>query len=372
MKALVLGATGVVGRRAAAELARSEHVDVLFAAGRDDARVAWLADVLGGPGGKVRPLALDVRDVGAMRDAARRVDIVASCAGPSYLLEVPATRAAIEAGVPYVSLCDDHAAAEEVLRFDDDARRAGVTVVSGCGMSPGITNLLIALATSELDAVEEIEVAVAGSAGGPSGSAGEIQLVASLSHEAPVVSDHQPASERGASAPKLVYFPEPVGWVETFRCAHPEVVTFPRRHPELRSMRFRLGLIEKAAMDLVRASVAGGIGRHEATRRLWPALFRPCHWLFERWPARGAAWASARVDVRGSKARRPSTVSLGLVDQLVNLATLPLANAAVKLGSRAVELPGVHPPEDVFEPRTVLPELGRLGIRLARLEPYPL
>ncbi|MFN3591658.1 MAG: hypothetical protein ACK4TG_05680, partial [Thermaurantiacus sp.] len=73
-------------------------------------------------------------------------------------------RAAIEAGVPYVSLCDDYDAAQAVLELDLLAKEKGVTVITGLGWTPGLSNVLARRAADQLDEVDEIHVAWAGSA----------------------------------------------------------------------------------------------------------------------------------------------------------------------------------------------------------------
>jgi hypothetical protein len=64
-------------------------------------------------------------------------------------------------------------------------------------------------------------------------------------------------------------------------------------------------------------------------------------------------------------------VSLGVADHLSNLAATTIARAAVHLGSGRFGAPGVHPLDEVLEPRTFLRELAARGVRPARLEPYP-
>jgi saccharopine dehydrogenase-like NADP-dependent oxidoreductase len=351
-----------------AELSRNADVDTVVASGRDAAAAARIADIMGGPGGKVSALALDVTDENSLVRAARDADVVVGCAGPFYLLEMQCARAAIDAGTHYVSLNDDHPATERVARLDGDARDAGVTIVSGCGFSPGITNFLVALAEDQVDTVEEIAISIANSSADGAGPAGSLHFVATMAEEAPAISDHEPDHGPAATAPKLVFFPEPVGWVETFRCGHPEVITLPARHPDLSSLHCRMGLTERAVMDVLRASLVTGFLATDRNRRAWLRLTEPMRPFVEALPPRGAAWTAARVDVRGNKDGRSQTISYGVVDHLANLGSIPLARAAVQLAGR--EGGGVLAPEEVFEPKAFLSALVERGIRLARLEPH--
>lgn len=370
MRVVVLGGTGTIGRRVAAELVRSGVAGEVVVAGRDGRRAAEVAALLGGPDAGVRAAALDALDP-ALGRALGGYDVVCSCAGPAHDVEVPALRAAIEAGASYVSLCDDHPATEASLRLDGDAAAAGVTAITGCGLSPGITNLLVALAASELERVEEAEIAVAASWADSTGPARADHLLFSLAQAAPVVSDHTATIDTGGGGPRLVYFPEPVEWVETFRAAHPEVVTLPAAYDSLTAAEFRLGLTESAVMDAVRAGVALGLARSDRGRRRWLRLTEPVRAVLERVPPSGPDWTAARVDVHGIAAGRAVTVSLGVADHVANLATLPLAFAAIDVGTGAVRAPGVRPADRALDARALLARLSARGIRIARLEPAP-
>ena len=366
MKTLVIGATGAVGRRVSAELAQASEVTDLILAARNESAAARIATVLGAD--RVRSTSVDLTDTAPLIALARDVDVVVSAAGPYYLYEIDTVRAMIEAGTNYVSLCDDHVVTDRVLALDDSARDAGITVVSGCGMSPGLTNLLVSLAASGLDSVEEIDVAVAASSADTPGAATALHFLAQMSTTAPAISDHSPEEVPAGTVPRLVYFPEPVGWVETFRSGHPEISTLPRAYPELRSLRFRIGLTERAAMDVIRASATARLLATEKQRRMWLRMTEPLRPALEVMPPRGAAWTAARVDVRGYSESTPAGISLAFVDHLTNLAAVPLARAAIEVAGGHCRA-GVVTPEEAFDAADFLYQVGERGIRVARLDP---
>lgn len=368
VRVLLVGGAGNAGRRAAAELLRHEEVDALTLSARREDVAERIARLLGGRNGKVATLGLDVTDRAALVQAAGGHDVVVSCAGPASEVELPAIQGCIEAGTPYVSLCDDHEATVASFELDDAAKGAGVTVVSGCGLSPGITNILIAYAAQTLARVEEVEAAVAYSLNDSPGDATMFHLLRELSRDAPYVSEFQSAQGKAGDLPRPVYFPEPVGWVETFTCGHPEPLTAPRVFPHLRAMRFRAGLTERAAMDALRAIAAS---RMRGTRATHPGgrLLRAPVRMLRSLPPRGATWTAGRVDVWGERDGRAEVVSLGVVDHIANLASVPLAYVAVAIGNGSVVKPGVSTIEQVFEPGPFLGALARRGLRAARLTP---
>ena len=368
MRVLLIGGTGGVGRRAAAELTRIEKVTALTVAGRRAEAAGEVVSVLGGGGDRVTGMGLDAADEGDLERAARQHDVVASCAGPAQELEVAAVQACIEARTPYVSLCDDHVVTAQALALNEAARAAEVTVVLGCGFSPGITNLLAAYAAQQLDQVEEIEIAVAYSLNDSPGDSIMFHLLRDLGRDAPYVSEFRTAQGRSGHLPRPIYFPEPVGWVETFTCGHPEALTAPRVYGDLRSIRFRTGLTERAAMDALRAAAAAGFSRVRGDL-IGARMVRRSVGLLSSLPPRGAAWTSARVDVWGQTAGGSEVISLGVVDHIANLASLPIAYAAAEVGSRSVARPGVGTLEEVLAPGPSLGALARRGMRAARLTP---
>ena len=369
MKIAVLGATGHIGRRVAAELARSQDVDDLLLTGRDETRVRRLADVLGHD--RTHSVALDV----AVEDVASHIadrDVVVSCVGPCYLFEERLASAAIDAAVPYISLCDDLDALQSVQGLHARAAQRGIAVIPGCSMSPGLSNMLVSLAVAELDEVEEIEIALAVSSADSDGPASAMHFLYTLAAPAPAIARGSRITTRAGTAPKLVFFPEPVGWVETFHVSHPEIDTMMEVHPTVSWLQYRMGLTERTAMDAVRASAFLRLLSSETSRRAWLKLSQPLKPLLERVPPRGPGWTGLRVDVRGRVGGRTAATSYGVADHLVNMASVPLAYGARELGSRRTTEAGVRSVEQVFEPRAFLRAVAERGIRLARLESQPI
>ena len=363
MRVLLLGATGAVGRRVAGELARAETVTRLVVAGRNATRLERVARHLGGSDRGVFLLGLDIARAGALAEAGRGVDVIVSCAGPTHLFEETNVTAAIDAGTSYVSLCDDARSVGAILSLSDRAAEAGATIVTGCGLSPGLTNLMCRMAASELDEVRSIVIQVARSSADAAGPASLRSFVRTVATRAPRSGT---TSGSGGGSPRPSFFPDPVGWVETFGFEHPERMTLHRSFPGLRFVEFRTGLAETANMDFVRA--LAGLSRDDVSARdpvFTQGLLRR---LLQRLPARGAPWTAARVDVEGLHEGKTQAITYGIVDHLINLAALPLVHAALALGSGDTAAPGVHAPDEVFGAKPFLRSLSRRGLRIASLE----
>lgn len=368
MKVLLLGATGFQGRRTAAELARSEEVDELVLAGTNEGRITELMAMLGGRR-HLRTIVVDGTDVDRLAGACEEVDILISCAGPAYQMEQPSIEASVAAGIACVTLCDDQSTAGKIVALDPAAVGAGTTIVSGCGLSPGLTNVLAVFAASQLEEVTDINIATAYSLNDYLGPALVTGLIRTFSMEAAYVSEWRRLSGRAGDLPELSYLPGPVGWVETFTCGHPEVLSLQNRFSDIRSLRYRFGLTERAGMDVVRGPATWGLARTDLTRRAWARLLRTFQPALSSMPPRGSQWTGVRVDARGRIDGRSTTISLGVADRLPNLVSSSLTYAALQLGTGRVTRPGINAPEDALDPIDFLGFLYRRGIRVARLTP---
>jgi hypothetical protein len=181
--------------------------------------------------------------------------------------------------------------------------------------------------------------------------------------------DDSDEEERGARSPHSVYFPDPVGWVETFTCGHPEQLGLERSHPELDTFRFRIGLAEKAVMDVVRVGIATRLTSGPRRRRLWLKSAQPARPILEKLSPKAGPWTGLRVDVRGHRATKNKTVSFGVVDHLTNLASIAIAQAALSLPEGRS---GVLSASEAFEPREFLRAVAQRGLTFARLQPHTL
>jgi saccharopine dehydrogenase-like NADP-dependent oxidoreductase len=369
VKALLLGGSGVVGQRVSEGLAARAEVTELVIAGRNRSGIERTVERLANKAVVATAASVDVTDPNEVAAHATGADVAISCAGPFLARDASAAQGAIKAGVPYVSLGDDLTGTRNVLQLNESARAADVTIVTGCGFSPGITGLLVALAARETQVVEDVEISIGASLLDSKGRATAVHFLTALAQPAGMVFDHRFVQEPPASAPRLVFFPAPIGWVETFRCGHPEVTSLLETYPQVRSLQSRIGLEERAAMDLARVAAGAGVGRSERLTRAMLRLGRPVRPVLDRVPPKGARCTGVRVDVHGHEEGRATSVSFGIADRFALLAAVPVVQAAIELGTRHVTKAGVHTPDRLFEPGGFLRSLVDAGLRIMRLEP---
>ncbi len=149
--AIILGG-GMVGGVMAMDLAGDDRFQVTVADHRDEvlARLAQRA-----PGAKT--IEADLSDAAAVQRLVRDCDIVLGAL--SSTIGFQTLRAVIEAGRNY---CDISFMPEDALDLDDLARERGVTAVVDCGVAPGMSNMFVGWAQSQLDVVESVAIYVGG------------------------------------------------------------------------------------------------------------------------------------------------------------------------------------------------------------------
>jgi lysine 6-dehydrogenase len=131
--ATVLGA-GMVGSVIAADLA-SQGFSVTVADRSEDN----LAKAVARAAGRLRAVRADLSDASAIRNLVSGSDVVVGAL--SSRLGFAALGAVIDAGKNY---CDISFMAEDFQDLDARARERGVTVVTDCGVAPGMSHILSA------------------------------------------------------------------------------------------------------------------------------------------------------------------------------------------------------------------------------------
>ena len=142
---VVYGATGLVGRRVAADLDRG-GVAFVIAGRRADA-----IDALGAQLPAADKCVATLREPEALVRAFTGAKVVVNCAGPLAEVGEPIVVAALAAGAHYVDLGGDQTFVHTLFeRHDSGARRAGRVVVPGCAIDCLLGDLAAAWAAAHV------------------------------------------------------------------------------------------------------------------------------------------------------------------------------------------------------------------------------
>ena len=348
MTTVFLVGAGAVGRRAARQLAETDAVERILITDRSRGLADETAQAMG-----ARAEALEWSPD---RQLPTGVTVVASAIGGAA--ERAVFERALEASVPAAGCADDAGTIRSLLDLDDSAREAGVTLAAGCGLAPGLADVLARHAADALEGVDEIHVARAGSAGPACRSAID------RSRHGPVLEwrDGAWARHRAGSGRQLVWFPSPVGGLDCHRAGSGQAALLLDAFPALQRASIRLasplgpgragpGARVLSQIPLVSALLPGG----GAARRRDP----------------DGEWGAVWVEVRGRRGRSEEILVYGAVDRMAFASGAVLGVAAVwlaGLGAAPVANAGAHGLAALVDPIPFLGDLARRGVKAAVFE----
>jgi hypothetical protein len=154
MRVLLLGSTGGFGNEAAAYLVGENLIAEVAVASRSFEAARQTAIKIGD---KARAVCVDIRDAARLSSIASAFDIIVNTAGPTSEVQVPAVKAAIEAGVHYCDIAAIGKYANIALTLDTQARAKGVTAIIDTGWV-AISSLMAVHASRMLDNTAQVSV----------------------------------------------------------------------------------------------------------------------------------------------------------------------------------------------------------------------
>jgi hypothetical protein len=324
---VLLVGLGDVGLRAARQLVETDGIDRVLLAGHRHRRVVELAESFGS-----RVEAIEFRPGDPLPD----VDAVA-CALPDDL-DVKVVTTAVEQGIAVASCADAAPTIDRLRALAPSARSRGVTVALGCGLAPGLSDVLARHGAAAFDEVDEICVARFGCAGAAS--------VATVRAErAAPARDWYDGAWRATArqAEEIVWFPEPIGARD---CG---------------TVTAGVALLVDAFPGVACVGVRVG----EPNRR---------RFALRRRVGDEGEWGATRVEVYGRRARGRDVVVYGVIERTAVAAGTVLALSAAQLcgaGGATMHRPGVHGLAALAEPVQFLAELSERGVRVATFEGAP-
>jgi saccharopine dehydrogenase (NAD+, L-lysine-forming) len=353
---LIVGGAGQMGSRAARALLGEGH-DVTVADLRPSAvEGAAFTEV-------------DATDSSSIEDAARHADVVMNFAGPYYALGDNVARAAIALGKPYVDICDDAEATEELLLLDDAAKAGGAAVVIGAGSSPGLLNAFALRCADGFDELDELMLAWVVGEKSESGPAPLRHFLYGISRDIPIWQDGArtmvPAFTE-ASGEEFV-FQAPLGAMVVRDVGHPETVTLPRV-VNARSVRNKGALLPRHSTEvyalLNRLGLTGDRtaeidGRPVVARDFISAFLTDRHNERAGDPSQDLMGLGVRASGTADGRRVQRCLSAASHMPMGDSTALPTAATVALLLSGDVPA-GAHGPE-VFDPGAWFTELARIA-----------
>jgi len=372
MRVLVIGGTGGMGQGVARDLIKQEQIKevILGDINVDTNRVQEKLRA----SQKVVLLKIDVNDHRGMVGAIKKVDVVINCAGPFYKTAVAVARAAVEAKVNYIDICDDYEAAEILFASDIDksAKDAGITVLTGMGSDPGTNNVLVKWYANKLDRVDEIYLYWVVSIAELAGAAWDHSLHMILG-KIPQYLDGRLEYVEGGSGEETEKFLEPLGECLISYVGHPQPFTIPRYIKGIQKVVIKGALIpiwvdrlikeqkETGLLSKERIEVKGTeVVPYDLTLKLWDTIPKDRD--------NGPAASGLKVIVKGMRQGKQVTYTADIVGRMAPGTGLPASIAALMMDAGEVSVKGVVAPEGCIDPDKFLAELLKRGARIHQTE----
>lgn len=132
----------MMGWAAAFDMARSERVQAVTLADKDETRLSEAVERVNrlAGGSKVSSAHLDAADWGAALELMRGHDGVLSAV--PYFFNLGLAKAAIRAGCHFADLGGNNTVVQQEYRLELQAQAAGVAIAPDCGLSPGMASIL--------------------------------------------------------------------------------------------------------------------------------------------------------------------------------------------------------------------------------------
>ena len=380
MKMLVLGA-GLQGCACAYDLLLNPAVtQVTIADIRPDNLPAWLTSE---GGDRLRPVKLDVNDLGAVRKVMEgHVSVMSAI---PYYYNGPMAKVAVEAGCNFSDLGGNTEIVFEQKKLDAAARAKGVSVIPDCGLAPGMVNILAAEGIRRLDRTDEVKIYVGGLPQEPEPPL-NYQIVYSLEgaldyYTTPswVLRGGKPTQVDALSELESVDFPSPVGALEAFHTGggistmpfawegkidrmEYKTLRYPGHVAVMRPIR-ELGLLENTPITVKGQQV---VPRDLFIAAVHPRLHKP----------KGKDLVALRVEVSGTKNGAPARTTFQLIDlydekhgisAMMRTTGYSLSITGQMQADGRVAEKGVHTPDEAMPFRAYVDELARRGVMIREI-----
>jgi saccharopine dehydrogenase (NAD+, L-lysine-forming) len=324
---------------------------------------------------KVALKKIDVNDQAGLAAAIREADVVVNTAGPFYKTAVAVARAAVEARVNYIDICDDYEAVPILFSdaaIDRAAKEAGITVLTGMGSDPGTNNVLVKWYADKLDRVDEIHLFWVVSIAELAGAAWDHSLHM-VTGKIPQYLDGKLEYVDGGTGEEIATFLEPLGTCKVRYVGHPQPITIPRYIEGVKKVVIKGALIPGWVDELIKEQNDTGflstevlevrgakVVPYDLTLKLWENI--------PKGRDNGPNSSGLKVIVKGERDGKRVTYTADMAGRMAPGTGLPASIAALMMDAGDVTVKGVVAPEGCIDPEKFLAALIQRGARIHQTE----
>ena len=372
MRGLIIGGVGGMGKGVARDLVKQEQVTHVI-----------LADLYPDPerlskklreNEKVTLIKMDVNDHAAMVNAFKEVTVVINTAGPFYKTAVPVAKAAVEAKVNYIDICDDYEGTEILFNSEIDtlAKKAGITVLTGMGSDPGTNNILVKWYADRLDRVDDIYLYWVVSIAELAGAAWDHSLHMTLG-KIPQYIGGELVYVEGGTEETAEQFLEPLGACHVRYVGHPQPLTLPKYIKGVKNVIIKGALIPLWVDELIKEQKNTGflgtapidvkgnkVTPYDLALKMWETI--------PEGRDNGPQSSGLKVIVKGERDGKKVVYTADMVGRMAPGTGLPASIASLMMDAGDVTVKGVVAPEGCIDPDKFLAAFLKRGARIHQTE----
>lgn len=237
-RVLIIGGYGNFGGYIARTLAAEAQIKLLIAGRSLDKAKHFIASLPGDS--DAEPVALDITgDIGA-RLAEARPDIVIHTTGPFQKQTYAVVEACLTQRCHYLDLADARDFVVGIGRYDAAARDKNLLLVSGASSVPCLTAAVIDRYQKHFSSLEQVEYGISAAQQTNRGLATASAILSYVGKPFTFLSDGCPKVVYGWQDLRVEKYPQ-LGARLFGNCDIPDLALFPRRYPDLKTLRFSAG-----------------------------------------------------------------------------------------------------------------------------------
>ena len=238
-RVLIIGGYGNFGSFISRKLALESNIQLIIA-GRSIDKAEQLATELDALN-KVETVTLDINEDLASSLEKIKPDIVIHTSGPFQDQSYDVAKACIAQGCHYIDLADGRKFVENITTLDGDAKENGILVISGASSVPCLTSALVDYYKPEFETLEALDYGITTAHKTARGLATTAAILSYTGKEFSTLIDGEFANIYGWQGLHARKY-KGLGWRLLGNCDVPDLALFPKRYPEIKTIRFYAGL----------------------------------------------------------------------------------------------------------------------------------
>lgn len=353
---LIIGGYGNFGSFISRSLAKQATINLVIA-GRSLNKAQSLAEEIG-----AEAVVIDIHENLITRLKEIKPDIVIHTSGPFQSQGYEVAEACIQCGSDYIDLADGREFVAGINNFDQEAKKAGVLVISGASSVPCLTSALIEHYRGEFEVLESLDYGISTAQKTTRGLATTAAILSYTGKSFETYIDGKEQSVYGWQSLGARKYCG-LGWRLLGNCNVPDLALFPKMYPGLKTVRFYAGLeLPFIHITLWALSWLVRIGIVRSLEPSAPLLLK-LSFLFDRL---GSENSGFHMDLAGkTKNGKSKTIRFELTARSGDgpfIPCMPAILLAKKLANNEIQGKGAIPCVGIITKKEYLDALGELDI----------